>query len=74
MQTDIQKIYTNAIRPLTSNEKLRLARLILEEVTDQAPVNGEAHSSQYKGDITRFFGSWKGRPEKVSASETIDAD
>ena len=33
MAIDIQEIYATAIRPLPDKEKLRLATLILEEVT-----------------------------------------
>jgi len=74
MQANIQEIYATTIRPLTSDEKLRIATLILEEVTGQASVNEERHPPQRKGDITKFFGAWKGGAPNGSDNETIDAD
>ena len=38
MRTDIQKIYTKNILPLTDGEKLQIATLILEEVTRKTPT------------------------------------
>ncbi len=74
MQANIQEIYTTAIRPLTNEEKLQIAALILEEVTSQTPANGMQQTSPKKGDITKFFGSWKGGTANDSDNEKIDAD
>lgn len=74
MQANIQEIYANTIRPLTRDEKLRIATLILEEVTGQAPAKGEGQTPEPKGDITRFFGTWKGGTPNGSDNEAIDAD
>ncbi|MFN0120279.1 MAG: hypothetical protein ACKV2V_07235 [Blastocatellia bacterium] len=74
MEANIQEIYTTAIHPLTSEEKLRIATLILEEVTGQSRGNGVGESAGRPGDITRFFGAWKGGSPDGSDNEMIDAD
>lgn len=74
MQADIQEIFATTIRPLSKDEKLRLATLILEEVTGQAPVKGERQAPEPKGDITKFFGTLKGGAPNGSDNEAIDAD
>ncbi len=74
MQANIQEIYTSTIRPLTSDEKLRIATLILEEVTGTAPVNGVRESPEPKGDITKFFGTLEGGAPNGSDNEAIDTD
>lgn len=74
MQANIQEIYTSIIRPLSKDEKLRLATLILEEVTGQAPAIGVRETPEPKGDITKFFGTWKGGTPNGSDNEAIDAD
>jgi len=74
MQADIQEIYANTIRPLTSDDKLRLATLILEEVTGEAPGKGEGRAPEPEGDITKLFGTLKGSSPNGSDNETIDAD
>ncbi len=70
MAIDIQEIYATAIRPLPDKEKLQLATLILEEVTKK----GEVEKPQRKGDITKFFGMFKGGDENGSDNEQIDRD
>lgn len=70
MAIDIQEIYATAIRPLPDKEKLQLATLILEEVTKK----GEDEKPRRKGDITKFFGMWKGGDENGSDNEQIDRD
>ncbi|MEJ7712808.1 MAG: hypothetical protein WKF84_23905 [Pyrinomonadaceae bacterium] len=70
MAIDIQEIYATAIRPLPDKEKLQLATLILEEVTRK----GEDEKPRREGDITKFFGMWKGDDENGSDNEQIDRD
>jgi hypothetical protein len=74
MQADIQEIYATAIRPLSAAEKLRIAALILEEVTGQSSATGGSQTPGRRGDITKFFGSWKGGRADDSENERIDAD
>ena len=74
MQANLQEIYTSTIRPLTNDEKLRLATLILEEVTGTVPVTGVPETPEPKGDITKFFGTWDSGTPNGSDNEAIDAD
>jgi hypothetical protein len=58
MQANIQEIYASTIRPLTSDEKLRIARLILEEVTGgQAPANGVRETPAGNKKLSDLFGA-----------------
>jgi hypothetical protein len=74
MQANIQEIYANTIHPLTSDDKLRIAALILEEVTGKSPVNGGSQTPERKDDITKNFGLWEGGDANDSDTEQIDAD
>ena len=74
MRADIQEIYRRMIRPLSEQEKLQLAALILNEIS-RAPNTNEAHEKpRRKGDITKFFGMYKGGDPQGSENEKIDAD
>lgn len=80
MQTDIQEIYVNVIRPLTSDDKLQIAKLILEDVTGKSPF--ENGSQIVDAERTRIaeerFARWigavsSGNPHSAD-NEQIDAD
>ncbi len=74
MQVNIQEIYQQTIRPLSEQEKLQLAALILNEIS-RAPSGDEAQAKpKRKGDITKFFGMYKGGDPHASDNEKIDAD
>ncbi|MCA1626387.1 MAG: hypothetical protein LC742_00240 [Acidobacteria bacterium] len=70
MATDIQEIYQQSIGSLPEREQLKLAALILEKVTQK----GEPERPKRKGDITKFFGMYKGGDPNGSDNEKIDAD
>ncbi len=77
MQTNLQELYATAIRPLSDNEKLRIATLILEEVTNQPPANGRvaARPSKRKGGkLSDLFGSASLGYATGVDNEQIDAD
>lgn len=74
MQASIQEIYANTIRPLTSDEKLRIATLILEEVTGQAPVNGERQSPARNQKLSDLLGTASLGYATSLDNEQIDAD
>ena len=57
MQTNIQEIYAKTIRPLTSDDKLRIATLILEEVTSQTPTNGVSQTPARNKKLSDLFGT-----------------
>lgn len=71
MGANVEEIYATAIRPLPREDKLRIATLILEEVT------GTGTSAQRKrtgGDITKFFGRYQGGDPQGSDNAKIEAD
>lgn len=66
MQT-IQDIYAVSIQPLPEGEKLKLATLILEDVT-------RSHGKRKNNDTTEFFGMFEtGDPDSAN-NDKIDAD
>jgi hypothetical protein len=74
MQADIQEIYQRTIRPLSEQEKLQLAALILNDIA-HAPRDDEAHAkTRRKGDITKFFGMFDTGDPDSADNEKIDAD
>ncbi len=70
MQTDIQEIYQKTILPLSEKDQIKLASLILEMVTKEE----ESQKTKKKGDITKFFGIYKGGDANGSDNEAIDTD
>jgi len=74
MQADIQEIYTNTIRPLTSDEKLRIATLILEDVTGKAPVNGARERREAMNELLRYTVVVSSGNPRAADNEQIDAD
>lgn len=74
MAIDIQEIYATAIQPLPDSEKLKLASLILEKVTQSSSPGDATEKSKRTGDITRFFGMFNSGDPDASDNERIDAD
>ena len=66
MQT-IQEIYTTSIQPLPESEKLKLASLILENVTNPKP-------QKKNSDITKLFGMFETGDSNSADNDKIDAD
>ena len=66
MEIIVQEIYQQTVRLLPERERLTLATLILQDIS-QPPV-------ERKGDIRQFFGSWKGGDANGSDNEQIDRD
>lgn len=71
MSTTVEQIYSETIRPLPDIEKLEIASKILDEVTKKGR-NEEPR--QRGGDISKFFGIYKGGDLDGSDNEKIDAD
>lgn len=67
MEINVQEIYQQTVRPLPERERLTLATLILQDIS-QAPL------VERKGDIRKFFGTWKGGDANGSENEQIDRD
>ncbi len=74
MSSDIQEIYATAIESLPDSEKLKLASLILEKVSQRSSPNDELEKPQRTGDITRFFGMFNSGDPHSADNERIDAD
>lgn len=78
MQTDIQEIYQKTISPLQDKEKLKIAALILEEVTRKP--ESENQEPENRGEIREMFGTWQGKEItegeylKLDHNERIDFD
>ncbi len=50
MEINVQEIYQQTVRPLPERERLTLATLILQDISQHPPV-------ERKGDIRKFFGT-----------------
>ncbi|MBX3277588.1 MAG: hypothetical protein KF868_06240 [Acidobacteria bacterium] len=74
MQADIQEIFATTIRPLSKDEKLRLATLILEEVTGQAPGNGAPALGAPSRKLSELFGAASLGAAGGLDNDRIDAD
>jgi len=76
MQNTIQEIYTTSIRPLGESEKLQIATLILEEVTQNR--KSQQISVEEKGlarqRLRQFAGSVGSGNRNSSDNEQIDKD
>lgn len=78
MDTDIQEIYQKTISPLPDREKLQIATLILEEVTQKA--GSKKRKPESNGGIREMFGTWQGKENtqeeylKLDHNERIDSD
>ncbi len=74
MSSNIQEFYRQNVRPLSAQDRLRLAALIINELTPALDATDEAHSLKRKGDISRFFGAWSSGDLDSANNERIDAD
>lgn len=75
MQT-IQEIYSKSIRPLGENERLRLAALILEDVTQgrkSSQLTAE-EKTLARQRLRQFAGTVAGGNPNASDNEQIDKD
>lgn len=68
MTGNVQELYQQTVRPLPEQERLQLAALILNDISHGAS------KPKRKGDITKFFGAWKGGSADDSDNEQIDRD
>jgi hypothetical protein len=70
MAVSVLELYQQAVRPLPESERLTLAALILQDISQSA----RADQPVRKGDIRKFFGVWKGGDANGSDNEQIDRD
>ena len=71
MQNNIQEVYREQILPLDEKERLKLAALIINDISNKPETNGEAKS---EGGIREMFGSWSSGNPSSSDNEQIDTD
>ena len=71
MPSTIQEVYREQILPFDERERLKLAALIINDISNKPETNGSAESN---GGIREMFGSWSSGNPHSSDNEQIDAD
>ena len=71
MESTIQEVYRERILPLNEKERLKLAALIISDISNKPETNVEAKSA---GGIREMFGSVSLGHPTGSDNESIDAD
>ena len=71
MPSTIQEVYREQILPLDEKERLKLAALIINDISSKPETNGEAKTA---GGIREMFGTWNSGNPHSSDNEQIDAD
>lgn len=71
MQSTIQKVYREQVLPLNEKDRLKLAALIINDISNKSESNGETKSA---GGIREMFGSVSLGHPTGSDNEQIDAD
>lgn len=74
MSVNVQELYQQTVLPLPERERLELLALIANDLAQPQKPNGQSQKNKPQGDITKFFGSWKGGTPDDSNNEKIDAD
>ena len=59
MSVNVQEFYQQVVRPLSERERLELLALIASDLAKLYPQSCYTVKRQNKGDIAKFFGSWK---------------
>ncbi len=71
MPDTIQEVYRERILPLDEKERLKIAALIINDISNKPEANGEMKST---GGIREMFGTWNSGNPHSSDNEQIDAD
>ena len=71
MQSTIQEVYREQILAFNEKDRLKLAALIISDISNQPETNGEPKNA---GGIREMFGSWSSGNPHSSDNEQIDAD
>ena len=71
MQNTIQEVYREKILPLSEKDRLKLAALIINDISNKPETNGEAKTTD---GIREMFGTWSSGNPHSSDNERIDAD
>jgi hypothetical protein len=70
MQSTIQEVYREQILPLNEKDRLKLAALIISDISNKPETNSETKNVG----IREMFGSWNSGNPSSSDNEQIDAD
>ncbi len=70
MEINVQEIYQQTVRPLPERERLTLATLILQDISQAPPVD----RPKRKGALKELFGTGIGFDANGSDNELIDRD
>ncbi len=71
MASTIQEVYREQILPLNESERLKLAALIINDISNKPEANSDAKTA---GGIREMFGTWSSGNPHSSDNEQIDAD
>lgn len=71
MQRSIKEVYREQILPLNEKDRLKLAALIISDISNKPETNGETKNI---GGIREMFGSVSLGHPTGSDNESIDAD
>ncbi|MDQ3748387.1 MAG: hypothetical protein M3367_05120 [Acidobacteriota bacterium] len=71
MPSTIQEVYREQVLPLDEKERLKLAALIINDISNKPETNGETETT---GGIREMFGTWNSGNLHSSDNEQIDAD
>lgn len=70
MRNQVREIYQNRISPLSEQEQLQLAALIIDKISRKKSESVEKKS----GGIREMFGTWSSGNPNSADNEQIDAD
>jgi hypothetical protein len=71
MENTVQEIYKQQILPMSEKERLKLAALIINDISNKPETNGDKKKS---GGIREMFGTWNSGNPNSANNEQIDAD
>ena len=71
MPSNVQEVYREQVLQLNEKERLKLAALIINDISDKSETNGE---TKITGGIREMFGTWSSNNPHSSDNEQIDAD
>lgn len=75
MQTNVQEFYTRNILPMNEQERLKLAALIIGDLSNKREANGALENPpRKKSSIRELFGKGRSGDPSGSDNEKIDAD
>lgn len=74
MQTNVSEFYAQNVLPLSEDERLKLAALIIGDLSDGRETKGASEKTKRNGDITKFFGMFDSGNPDSSNNEQIDRD